>query len=146
MRWGKSQNLLVFFSLSPCLLVSLSVFTSYRSISELEVKRMPLKIGLLVGREWSWPPKFLEEVQRLDASVVAEYAKLGGTRMNEPCPYAVIIDRISHEVPYYPFVSEKKKKKRRRAAAAGDARARAPRCRASPSSTTRSCGRRTTSF
>ena len=21
--------------------------------------------------------------------------------MNEPCPYAVIIDRISHEVPYY---------------------------------------------
>ncbi len=62
---------------------------------------MPLKIGLLVGREWSWPPKFIEEVQRLDAGVVAEYAKLGGTRMNEPCPYAVIIDRISHEVPYY---------------------------------------------
>ncbi len=54
-----------------------------------------------MGREWSWPPKFLEEVQRLDAGVVAEYAKLGGTRMNEPCPYAVIIDRISHEVPYY---------------------------------------------
>jgi hypothetical protein len=62
---------------------------------------MPLKIGLLVGREWSWPPKFIEEVQRLDAGVTAEYAKLGGTRMNEPCPYAVVIDRISHEVPYY---------------------------------------------
>jgi hypothetical protein len=62
---------------------------------------MPLKIGLLVGREWSWPPKFIEEVQRLDAGVTAEYAKLGGTRMNEPCPYAVLIDRISHEVPYY---------------------------------------------
>ena len=27
--------------------------------------------------------------------IVAEYAKLGGTRMNEPCPYAVLIDRIS---------------------------------------------------
>jgi hypothetical protein len=54
-----------------------------------------------VGREWSWPPKFIEEVQRLDAGVVAEYAKLGGTRMNESCPYAVLIDRISHEVPYY---------------------------------------------
>ena len=62
---------------------------------------MPLKIGLLVGREWSWPPKFIEEVQRLDAGVTAEYVKLGGTRMNEPCPYAVLIDRISHEVPYY---------------------------------------------
>jgi hypothetical protein len=62
---------------------------------------MSLKIGLLVGREWSWPPKFIEEVQRLDSSVVAEYAKLGGSRMNETCPYTVLIDRISHEVPYY---------------------------------------------
>jgi hypothetical protein len=26
---------------------------------------------------------------------------LGGTMMDEPVPYAVIIDRISHEVPYY---------------------------------------------
>src|ERR1700736_5092019 len=63
--------------------------------------RMPMKIGLLVGREWSLPPAFLEEVQRRNAGVSAEYVKLGGTRMNEPCPYSVIIDRISHEVPYY---------------------------------------------
>ncbi len=61
----------------------------------------PLKIGLIVGREWSWPPAFIEEVRRRDEGVVAEYVKLGGTRMNEPCPYRVIIDRISHEVPYY---------------------------------------------
>jgi hypothetical protein len=60
-----------------------------------------MKIGLLVGREWSLPPAFLEEVQRRKAGVSAEYVKLGGTRMNEPCPYTVIIDRISHEVPYY---------------------------------------------
>lgn len=59
------------------------------------------KIGLIVGREWSFPPAFIEEVNRRDAGVVAEYAKLGGTRMNEPCEYAVLIDRISHEVPYY---------------------------------------------
>jgi hypothetical protein len=62
---------------------------------------MTLKVGLLVGRERSWPPAFLEEVRRRDAGVVAEYVKLGGTRMDEPCPYAVLIDRISHEVPYY---------------------------------------------
>jgi hypothetical protein len=61
----------------------------------------PLKVGLIVGREWSFPPKFIEEVNKRDQGVVAEYAKLGGTRMNEPCPYAVLIDRISHEVPYY---------------------------------------------
>ncbi len=59
------------------------------------------KIGLIVGREWSFPPAFIEEVNRRDVGVVAEYVKLGGTRMNEPCEYAVLIDRISHEVPYY---------------------------------------------
>jgi hypothetical protein len=62
---------------------------------------MTLKVGLLVGREWSFPPAFIEEVNRRDAGVVAEYVKLGGTRMEDPVPYAVIIDRISHEVPYY---------------------------------------------
>jgi hypothetical protein len=62
---------------------------------------MALKVGLLVGREWSFPPAFLEEVNRRDEGVTAEYVKLGGTRMDDPCPYAVIIDRISHEVPYY---------------------------------------------
>jgi hypothetical protein len=62
---------------------------------------MTLRVGLLVGREWSFPPAFIEEVNRRNAGVVAEYARLGGTRMDEPCPYAVLIDRISHEVPYY---------------------------------------------
>lgn len=62
---------------------------------------MTLKVGLLVGREWSFPPAFIEEVAGRDAGVTAEYVKLSGTRMDEPNPYAVIIDRISHEVPYY---------------------------------------------
>ena len=59
------------------------------------------KIGLLIGREWSFPPRFIDEVNQRDAGVVAEFAMLGGNRMNEPCPYAVVVDRISHEVPYY---------------------------------------------
>lgn len=59
------------------------------------------KIGVIVGREWSFPPAFLDEVNSRSAGVVAEYVKLGGTKMNEPCPYAVLIDRISHEIPYY---------------------------------------------
>ena len=62
---------------------------------------MNAKIGLIVGREWSFPPAFIEEVARRDEDVVAEYVKLGGTAMDEPVDYAVIIDRISHEVPYY---------------------------------------------
>jgi glutathione synthase/RimK-type ligase-like ATP-grasp enzyme len=60
-----------------------------------------LKIGVIVGREWSFPPAFIEEVNERKEGVIAEFAKLGGTRMNEPCEYAVIVDRISHEVPYY---------------------------------------------
>ena len=60
-----------------------------------------LKIGLVVGREWSFPPAFIEEVNRRGEGVVAEYVKLGGTPMDELVDYAVIIDRISHEVPYY---------------------------------------------
>ena len=59
------------------------------------------KIGLLVGREWSFPPAFIDEIRRRDVGVEAEFVKLGGTRMDEPVPYSVIIDRISHEVPYY---------------------------------------------
>jgi hypothetical protein len=56
---------------------------------------------LLVGREWSFPPAFIEEVNGRNEGVTAEYVKLGGTRMDEPNEYAVIVDRISHEVPYY---------------------------------------------
>ena len=60
-----------------------------------------LKIGLVTGREWSFPPAFIDEVNRRGEGVIAEYVKLGGTRMDEMVDYAVIIDRISHEVPYY---------------------------------------------
>ena len=59
------------------------------------------KSGVIVGREWSWPPAFIEEVNRRDVDVTAEFLKLGGTQMAEPCEYEVIIDRISHEIPYY---------------------------------------------
>jgi len=61
------------------------------------------RIGLFVGREWSWPPAFIEEVNRRqgDTKVIAEYVEIGGTFMDEANGYDVIIDRISHEVPYY---------------------------------------------
>ena len=62
---------------------------------------MTLKVGLMVGREWSFPPAFIDEVNRRKEGVTAEFIKLGGTKMNEPSEYAVIVDRISHEVPYY---------------------------------------------
>ena len=59
------------------------------------------KVGLLVGREWSFPPRFIEEVNRRNEGVTAEYVSLDATRMGEPVEYDVIIDRISHEVGFY---------------------------------------------
>ncbi len=59
------------------------------------------KIGLVVGREWSFPPAFIDEVNGRDAGVTAELATIGGTHHDEPVPYDVLIDRISHEVPTY---------------------------------------------
>ncbi len=58
-------------------------------------------IGLIVGREWSWPPAFIEEVQRRDAGVRAEFVTLATPSLADPRRYDVVIDRISHEVPFY---------------------------------------------
>jgi hypothetical protein len=60
-------------------------------------------VGLLCGREYSFPPAFIDRVNTLGRphGVTAEMASLGGTKMLEPARYAVIVDRISHEVEYY---------------------------------------------
>jgi hypothetical protein len=62
-----------------------------------------MKIGLLVGREYSFPPAFLDKVNELGRAhgITGEYVTLGGTPMDEARRYAVIVDRISHEVEYY---------------------------------------------
>jgi len=60
-------------------------------------------VGLLCGREYAFPPAFIAKVNQLGKKdgVVAEFVKLGGTRMGAPARYRVIVDRISHEVEYY---------------------------------------------
>ncbi len=60
-----------------------------------------LKVGLLVGQERSFPDALIKEVKARRAGVAVEYAKLDGTRMAQPCPYRVIVDRISHDVVCY---------------------------------------------
>ena len=61
------------------------------------------RVGLMCGREYAFPPAFIEKVNELGAGqgVVGEFVKLGGTYMGEASRYAVIVDRISHEVDYY---------------------------------------------
>ena len=62
-----------------------------------------MKVGLLCGREYAFPPAFLDRVNTLgrEHGITAEFVKLTGTRMGEPSGYRVIVDRISHEVEYY---------------------------------------------
>jgi hypothetical protein len=55
----------------------------------------------MVGREWSFPPAFIEEVKNRDAGVTVEFVKIGAPAHDGDVPYDVIIDRISHEVPMY---------------------------------------------
>jgi hypothetical protein len=62
-----------------------------------------MKIGILCGREHSFPPAFIDKVNELGKKdgITAELVKLGGTVMGELAQYKVIVDRISHEVEYY---------------------------------------------
>lgn len=60
-----------------------------------------LRIGVLRGRENSFPDAFIEKVNETGQGVTAEYVQLGGTKLNEDVPYRVVVDRMSHEVPYY---------------------------------------------
>lgn len=60
-----------------------------------------LKVGLLVGRERSFPDALIREVNERNAGVYAEYVKVGEVSSDAACPYQVIIDRISHEVVFY---------------------------------------------
>ena len=68
-------------------------------MSDTSIKRN--SIGLLVGRETDWPEAFIAAVKKKGSGVEAEYIKLGGTYMDDACPYPVIMDRMSHEIPYY---------------------------------------------
>jgi hypothetical protein len=60
------------------------------------------KVGLLVGRERTFPVALIESInERGGGEVVADFVKIGGVRHEGPIEYDLIIDRISHEVPFY---------------------------------------------
>jgi hypothetical protein len=61
------------------------------------------KIGVMVGRERSFPDAFIAAVNsRSDKTgVTAEYVRTAAAICGTAPPYSVILDRISHEVPFY---------------------------------------------
>jgi hypothetical protein len=66
---------------------------------------MPYRVGLLVGRERSFPEALIDEIRRRADDVDAGYAEIDATRIDRPPEYDVLVDRISHDVPcYQPFL------------------------------------------
>ncbi len=62
---------------------------------------MPV-IGVLYGMEESFPPALVDHINALSVKDVrAEHLKVGGVTMAEPSRYDVIVDRISHDIPFY---------------------------------------------
>jgi glutathione synthase/RimK-type ligase-like ATP-grasp enzyme len=60
------------------------------------------RVGVLVGREKTFPEAIIQGInERGRGEIVAEYIKLDGVRYDAPPQYDLVIDRISHEVPFY---------------------------------------------
>jgi glutathione synthase/RimK-type ligase-like ATP-grasp enzyme len=60
------------------------------------------KIGILYGMEETFPPALVDRINSMQVSgVTAEHLKTGGVQMAQPSGYAVIVDRISHDIPFY---------------------------------------------
>ena len=63
---------------------------------------MNRKIGIIFGRENTFPAAVIERINGMRVhGVTAEAIKLGAVKMAEPSGYHVIIDRISHDIPFY---------------------------------------------
>ena len=60
------------------------------------------KIGILFGKERSFPNALIEKInsQKIDG-ITAEAVRIDKVMQGEPTEYAVIIDRISQDVPFY---------------------------------------------
>jgi hypothetical protein len=63
---------------------------------------MSERIGIVVGMEDTFPAAFIAKVNQTPG-FIAEYAQIGDTPELYTSPYRVLVDRLSHEVPFYRF-------------------------------------------
>ena len=60
------------------------------------------KIGIIYGMENTFPGALVDRINAMSVDgITAEHIKTGGIKMAEPSGYRVIIDRISHDIPFY---------------------------------------------
>jgi len=60
------------------------------------------RIGVLFGMENSFPGALVEQINARNVEGIrAEFVETGAVRMDKSPRYAVIVDRISHDIPFY---------------------------------------------
>ncbi|HWZ32049.1 MAG TPA: hypothetical protein VNX18_11975 [Bryobacteraceae bacterium] len=60
------------------------------------------KVGIVYGMENTFPAALVDRINSLGVpDITAEHIKIGGIKMAEPSGYRVIVDRISHDIPFY---------------------------------------------
>jgi hypothetical protein len=60
------------------------------------------KIGIIYGMENTFPGALVERINSLNVTGIrAEHVHIGGVEMAKPSGYRVIVDRISHDIPFY---------------------------------------------
>jgi len=60
------------------------------------------KIAVVYGMETSFPPALVDYINGMKVpGIMAEHLQIGGIKMAEPTGYKVIVDRISHDIPFY---------------------------------------------
>ena len=60
------------------------------------------RIGIIYGMENSFPGALVDTINaRNIPDIHAEHVHIGGVMMGHPSGYSVIIDRISHDIPFY---------------------------------------------
>ena len=60
------------------------------------------KIGVLFGVENTFPGALVDHINSMNLDgITAEFVQVGGVEMAVPSGYTVIVDRISHDMPFY---------------------------------------------
>lgn len=60
------------------------------------------KIGVIFGMENTFPGALVERINSKNVDgVSAEFVQIGAIRLDQPPVYSVIVDRISHDIPFY---------------------------------------------
>ena len=60
------------------------------------------KIGVLFGMENRFPGALVERINSMELDGYSRgVCEVGGVRLDKPPGYSVIVDRISHDIPFY---------------------------------------------